>query len=81
MAVRPYRPEDAAAVREEELRLVGLLHATGAAAVSFVAIEEPGGRVVGHVLFSPVEDDGRGLRGLPPSGRSLICLGYLLKRS
>jgi putative acetyltransferase len=66
--IRPYRPEDAAAVREvhlkafegrgEEARLVDLLHAAGAASVSLVAAEEPRGRLLGHVLFSPVELDG-----------------------
>ena len=63
--IRPYREEDAPAVhqvhlrafggREAEARLVELLYAAGAAPVSLVATAEPDGRVVGHVLFSPVQ--------------------------
>jgi putative acetyltransferase len=79
----PYRAEDAAAVREVHLqafdgregepRLVELLHAAGAAPVSLVAAAEPDGRVVGHLLFSPVQIGGRGsdppkMVGLAPSG-------------
>jgi putative acetyltransferase len=45
--------------RGEEARLVELLHTAGAAPVSLVAASEPEGRVVGHILFSPVEVDGR----------------------
>ena len=78
--IRPYRAEDAAAVRrvhlrafggrEDEARLVELLHAAGAAPVSLVA-EDPDGRIVGHALFSPVRLEGRGtdvpkLVGLAP---------------
>ncbi len=58
--VRPYRAEDAAAVREvherafagrrEEAHLVEMLHAAGAAPVSLVAATGPGGRVVSRVL-------------------------------
>lgn len=80
--IRPYRAEDAAAVRgvhlrafdgrEDEARLVGLLHAAGAAPVSLVAEAESGGRVVGHVLFSPARIDGHGpkplVAGLAPVG-------------
>lgn len=65
--IRPYRAEDAIAVsevhvrafdgREEEARLVELLHDAGAAPVSLVAAAEADGRVVGHVLFSPVQID------------------------
>jgi putative acetyltransferase len=69
--IRPYRNEDAPAVRrvhsrafggrEDEAHLVESLHDAGAAPVSLVAAAEPDGRVVGHVLFSPVELlDGRG---------------------
>jgi putative acetyltransferase len=64
----PYRTEDAIAVREvhmrafdgrgEEARLVELLHDARAAPVSLVAAAEPDGRVVGHILFSPVRIDG-----------------------
>jgi putative acetyltransferase len=67
--IRPYRAEDAAAVREvhlqafggrgDEPRLVELLHAAGAAPVSLVAATQPDGRVVGHLLFSPVQIGGR----------------------
>lgn len=66
--IRPYCAEDAKAVRdahlrafegrEEEARLVELLHAAGAAPISLVATAQPGGRVVGHILFSPVQIDG-----------------------
>ena len=45
--------------REDEARLVELLHTAGAAPVSLVA-EEPHGRVVGHALFSPVRLEGQG---------------------
>jgi putative acetyltransferase len=63
----PYRAEDAIAVREVHLRafdgdgearLVELLHAAGAAPVSLFAAAQPDGRVVGHILFSPVRIDG-----------------------
>lgn len=88
--VRPYRAEDAAAVREvherafagrrEEAHLVEMLHAAGAAPVSLVAATEPGGRVVGHVLFSPVRVDGSGscpppMVGLAPVGVLPECQG------
>jgi putative acetyltransferase len=66
--IRPYRDEDAKAVRKahlrafggrgEEARLVELPHAAGAAPVSLVAMAEPDGRVVGHILFSPVQIEG-----------------------
>jgi hypothetical protein len=86
--IRPYRAEDAAAVREvhlqafdgrgDELRLVELLHAAGAAPVSLVAAAEPDGRVVGHLPALSLRGEGRAehrqvacggaaqaLRGLP----------------
>ena len=81
--IRPYCAEDAAAVREvhlrafndrgDEPRLVELLHAAGAAPVSLVAAAQPDGRVVGHLLFSPVQIGARGtdlpkLVGLAPVG-------------
>ena len=79
MEIRPYIPEDAAAVREvhrrafdgseEEPHLVELLHRAKAASVSLVAVMVS--QVVGHILFSPVVLDGRsGLRmvGLAPVG-------------
>jgi putative acetyltransferase len=71
--IRTESPADEAAVRavhraafpgDTEARLVDAIRANGNAAVSLVALEE--GRVVGHVLFSPVEVEGaRGL-GLAP---------------
>jgi len=77
MQIRPERPEDHAAVaalherafgQPAEARLVEALRAAGAAIVSLVAERE--GRVVGHVLFSPVtvRDGGRewGALGLGP---------------
>ena len=82
MQICPYRPEDAVAIREvhleafggreDESRLVDLLHAAGAAPISLVAVEEPGGRLLGHILFSPVELVGSSaalhLLGLAPIG-------------
>jgi putative acetyltransferase len=60
--------------RENEARLVELLHAAGAGPVSLVAVDEASGGVVGHVLFSPVEidDSGSSVRvvGLAPVGVS-----------
>jgi putative acetyltransferase len=83
--IRPYRAEDAAAVREvhlqafdgreDEARLVELLHAAGAAPVSLVAATEPDGRVVGHLLFSPVQIDGCGSE--PPMMVGLAPVGVL----
>lgn len=83
ITIRTYRAADAMAVREvhlrafdgdgEEARLVELLHAAGVAPVSLVAAAQPDGRVVGHILFSPVQVDGRGsdppiMLGLAPVG-------------
>lgn len=72
--VRPETPEDAAAVRDVETRafdrageaaLVDALRDAGKATVSLVATVD--GRVVGHVLFSPVTLDGAPLGlGLAP---------------
>jgi putative acetyltransferase len=83
--IRPYRAEDAAAVREVHLhafdgrgnepRLVELLHAAGAATVSLVAAAEPDGRVVGHLLFSPVQIGGRASD--PPKMVGLAPVGVL----
>jgi putative acetyltransferase len=62
--------------REGEARLVELLHAAGAAPVSLVATSKPNGRVVGHVLFSPVELlDGRGYD--PPAMAGLAPIAVL----
>jgi putative acetyltransferase len=80
--IRPYRAEDAIAVREVHLRAfegrgeartVELLHAAGAAPVSLVAVANPDDRVVGHILFSPVQIDECGpdpplMVGLAPVG-------------
>jgi putative acetyltransferase len=83
--IRPYRGEDAEAVREvhlrafegrgQEARLVDLLHAAGAALVSLVATVEPDGRVVGHILFSPVQIDGHGSD--PPMTVGLAPVGVV----
>ena len=59
--------------RREEALLVELLHTASAAVVSLVAAADPEGRVVGHILFSPVQVDGRGsdpqiMVGLAPVG-------------
>src|SRR5689334_6578672 len=59
--IRSERPEDAAAVRQvneqafgspKEARLVDMLRAADRVAVSLVATAD--GRVVGHILFSPI---------------------------
>ena len=73
--IRPESPADEAAVRavhraafrrDSEARLVDAIRANGNASVSLVALAA--GKIVGHVLFSPVEVDGaRGL-GLAPVG-------------
>lgn len=80
MQIRPYGPNDVLAVREvhlrafggrKEPRLVDLLHAANAAPVSLVAAEEPGGQILGHVLFSPVDladSSDLHLLGLAPVG-------------
>lgn len=77
--VRSFNLEDAEAVRkvhlgafagrDNEARLVELLHAAGAAPVSLVATYVASGSVVGHVLFSPVEIDDGG------SSTSVVALG------
>lgn len=77
MRIRPERPEDHAAVaalherafgQPAEAQLAAALRAAGAATLSLVAAQ--GGRVVGHVLFSPVTvTGGRGTwsaQGLGP---------------
>jgi putative acetyltransferase len=78
--IRPFNSEDVGAVHEvhlrafdgrsEESRLVKLLHANEKAPVSLVAVLD--GRIVAHVLFSPVECDGQGstlsMVGLAPIG-------------
>jgi putative acetyltransferase len=46
--------------RGEEALLVELLYTARAAVVSLVAAADPAGRIVGHILFSPVQVDGRG---------------------
>ena len=63
LEIRPFSSEDAGAIREvhlrafdgrsEETRIVELLHATDKAPVSLVAVLA--GRVVAHILFSPVD--------------------------
>jgi predicted N-acetyltransferase YhbS len=59
--------------RREEALLVELLHTASAAVVSLVAAADTESRVVGHILFSPVQVDGRGsdppiMVGWLPSG-------------
>jgi putative acetyltransferase len=68
MEIRPFRLEDAGAVREvhlrafdgrsEEPRIVELLHAADKAPVSLVTVLDD--RVVAHILFSPVDVGERG---------------------
>jgi putative acetyltransferase len=69
--IRPEVPADAAAVRAvheaafptpQEARLVEALRAAGKSVIALVA--EAGGRVVGHVLFSPVRVERGARRGL-----------------
>ncbi len=84
-SIRPYQGEDAIAVREVHLRafdgrgyearLVEMLHAAGAAPVSLVAMAEPYVRVVGHILFSPVQLDGA--ESDPPMMVGLAPVGVL----
>ncbi len=66
-AIRPEAPRDQRAIFEinarafpsdAEARLVDALRAAGAATISLVA--ECDGRVVGHILFSPVRVEGEG---------------------
>lgn len=78
--IRPFRPEDAAAMYEvhrrafdgrlDEPRIAARLHAAGKDPVSLVAVT--GDAVVGHVVFSPVTLDGPGadftMVGLGPVG-------------
>ena len=49
--------------REDEARLVDRLRADGDAAISLVAVEE--GRIVGHILFSPMRAPFRALALAP----------------
>jgi len=81
--VRAERPEDARAVwtvheaafgRPDEARLVARLRQEARPAVSLVA--ERGGRVIGHVFFSPVTLDGT--PEAPPAG-GLAPVGVLPK--
>jgi putative acetyltransferase len=60
--IRPEQSEDNAAIRdlnrrafgqEQEGTIVDVLRANGGAQLSFVAVDE--GRVVGHILYSPVQ--------------------------
>ena len=74
MTIRPEQPTDATGIRavlmsafptDAEARLVEALRASGRLTISLVA--EEGGRVVGHVAFSPVTIDGKeGGLGLAP---------------
>jgi len=65
LSIRPEQPEDTGAVRKvhraafgrgDKARLVDQLRARGKALVSLVA--EVDGKVVGHILFSPVSIEG-----------------------
>ena len=73
IAVRDERPGDLAAIRDVndrafdqplEGRIVDALRTHGAATLSLVA--EVGGRIVGHILFSPVTSAGADGLGLGP---------------
>ncbi|MGD0804262.1 MAG: N-acetyltransferase [Candidatus Bathyarchaeia archaeon] len=72
--IRPENPDDIEAIRQvhlsafprpNEAKLVDLLRQAGKASVSLVALEE--GRVIGHVLFSPID--------LVPNSMNLHGLG------
>jgi putative acetyltransferase len=75
--IRPETPRDLAEIRSihaaafggpDEARIVDALRDAGALTVSLVA-EDDGGRVVGHIAFSPVTVDGRVIGvGLAPVG-------------
>lgn len=73
--IRHEKPDDAAAVRQvhqaafptsTEADLVDRLRAGGKAAVSLVGVDD--GRIVGHVVFSPVSFD-------PPNAATAYALG------
>ncbi len=66
LEIRPEQPQDSTAIRALvesafqgtcEARLVELLRAAGKAIISLVASQD--GKVVGHILFSPVEIEKR----------------------
>lgn len=84
LGIRAEQPRDRGAVFEiharafpqlGEAKLVDALRAAGAATISLVA--ERGGRVVGHILFSPVRVDGEGgsfvAQGLAPLAVDPSC--------
>jgi putative acetyltransferase len=73
LTVRPERPDDADPVRtvlttafptDADARLVDALRSAGRPTDSLVAVD--GGRVVGHIAFSPVTVNGIGGVGLAP---------------
>jgi putative acetyltransferase len=66
LRVRPELPDDATAIRAvnvaafptpEEADIVDALRAAHAVVLSLVAVDEDEGRIVGHILFSPVTID------------------------
>ncbi|HYH06773.1 MAG TPA: N-acetyltransferase [Thermoanaerobaculia bacterium] len=74
MRIRPERAGDEAAIfavnarafpTDAEARIVDAVRAAGAALVSLVA-EDDDGRIVGHILFSPVTVAGQTYCGLAP---------------
>ncbi len=98
MTIRPAEPFDHAAIREvllaalpgaDEAQLVEQLRADGDAAIELVA--EDGGRIVGHILFSPVGAPFRALALAPVAvaperhgqgiGSALIGAGHELARA
>jgi putative acetyltransferase len=61
--VRPEQPSDLAAIHEvealafgrpNEANLVDALRANGQATLSLVAVDDADGRIVGHIMFSPM---------------------------
>jgi putative acetyltransferase len=76
ITVRPEFPSDAAAIHEvealafgrpNEADLVDALRANGKATLSLVAVDDKDGRIVGHIMFSPL--------GLEPAAIRALGLG------
>src|SRR6516162_424656 len=75
VGIREERPTDAAAIREvntrafgqqQEADIVDALRANGAASLSLVAAVDE--RIVGHIMYSPVQIGRLEGRGLGPMG-------------
>jgi putative acetyltransferase len=71
--LRPEEPSDVTAIHEvealafgrpNEANLVDTLRANGKAALSLVAVDDAGGRIVGHIMFSPMAVEPAAIRAL-----------------